>query len=101
MGIPEPARVDILRELKSPDARAANVEGRYNADGRGRIFLNGSAFPAGLLSVLAHEFIHLAGERGVTPPWYKKYLGHDDLSFDDKYQEVIDICAKAGKPFAE
>ena len=74
--------------------------GRYNSDGQPRIFLNTSAFNSGfrgLVKDMAHEFIHVAGVKGVRPPWYKPW--QDDLSFDSKYQSIIDTCVKAADNF--
>jgi hypothetical protein len=98
MGIPENSRAKMVPYVGRGDAKALSVIGKYNADGRGRIFLNGSAFPAGLVGVLAHEFIHLAGVEPVDPPVYKPW--QDDLSFDHRYQKVIDTCVKAGERYS-
>lgn len=100
MGIPERARQEVLGELGSGQARAFTVMGRYTSDGRPRMFLNTSAFENGLgalVSDMAHEFIHAAGVRGSKPPWYKPW--RDDLSFDSKYQNIIDTCRNAAQSF--
>ena len=66
------------------------------------MFLNASAFASGLgglVANMAHEFVHAAGVKGVKPPWYKPW--QDDLSFDSKYQDIIDTCRKAAQDFID
>ena len=102
MGVPERARQEIFAALGSSMARAFTIRGQFTVDGRPRIFLNTSAFAnglEGLIVVMAHEFIHAAGVRGVKPPWYKPW--QDDLSFDSKYQKIIDTCRRAAQPFVD
>jgi hypothetical protein len=99
MGIPESSRAEIRPYADTTDTKGFTVHRSLNQDGRGRIFLNGTAFPAGLIGVFAHEFIHQAGVDGRKPPRYKPW--QDDLSFDSKYQAVINKCVEAGQRFAE
>lgn len=66
------------------------------------MFLNASAFAnglGGLVSDMAHEFVHGANVKGVKPPWYKPW--QDDLSFDPKYQKIIDTCRNAAQSFID
>src|SRR5438067_219206 len=86
MGVPEQARQEILSEFGSSSTRAFTVRGQFTSDGRPRMFLNASAFAnglGGLVSDMAHEFVHGANVKGVKPPWYKPW--QDDLSFDPKH----------------
>jgi hypothetical protein len=102
MGVPEQARQEILSEFGNSSTRAFTVMGKYTSDGRPRMFLNASAFANGLgdlVSDIAHEFVHAAGVKGVKPPWYKPW--QDDLSFDSKYQDIIDTCRKAAQSFID
>ena len=97
MGIPEQSRKEILENFSSYDAKAFTVRGPLTSDGRARIFLNNSALGSldELVGYMAHEFIHVAGVKGIKPPWYKPW--QDDLSFDSKYQKIIDTCQSAAR----
>jgi len=95
VGVPESSLAKLKPYVGRSDLKAGTVRGELTSDGRGRILLNASAFPAGLVGVFAHEFMHLAGVEGRDPTW----PWQDDLSFDKKYQEAIDACIKAAKPF--
>ena len=102
MGVPEQARQEILSEFGNSSTRAFTVRGQFTSDGRPRMFLNASAFAnglGGLVADMAHEFVHGANVKGVKPPWYKPW--QDDLSFDPKYQKVIDTCRNAAQSFID
>src|SRR5207253_3481608 len=69
MGIPEQSRKEILENFSSYDAKAFTVRGPLTSDGRARIFLNNSALGSldELVGYMAHEFIHVAGVKGIKP----------------------------------
>lgn len=87
MGITEAARSRDAGIYGSETVKAVTVRDHpgYLADtvdGRPRIFLNASAFGAGLGDYLRHEFIHAGGADARENPWGSDlyYLGYTDTT---------------------
>jgi len=103
-GITEAARQRNVGAVGSTAAQGFTIRdilddprlGVQTSDGRARIFLNGSAFGGGALSlreVLVHELIHVAGVRGKDPGTLGAAFGSDDLDwYKPFYRNILAAC---------